>query len=128
MILPVQAGTQQYDIVLEAGVLPRAGEYFDLHRRVLIVTDDGVPASYAAQIAAACDAPTCLTLPQGEKTKCFASLEQLLSAMLAAGLTRKDCVVAVGGGVVGDLSGFAASCYMRGIDFYNIPTLSLIHI
>lgn len=128
MILPVQAGTQQYDIVLEAGVLPRAGEYFDLHRRVLVVTDDGVPASYAALVAAACDAPTCLTLPQGEKTKCFASLERLLSAMLAAGLTRKDCVVAVGGGVVGDLSGFAASCYMRGIDFYNIPTTLLAQV
>lgn len=128
MILSVPAGAQQYDITLASGALARAGECFDLHRRVLIVTDDGVPAAYAAQVAAACDAPTVLTLPQGEGSKCFSSLERLLSAMLAAGLTRRDCVVAVGGGVVGDLSGFAASCYMRGIDFYNIPTTLLAQV
>ena len=128
MILPVQAGAQHYDIVLEAGCLARAGEFLNLHRRVLIVTDDGVPARYAAQLAAVCDMPVCVTIPQGEKSKQLPQLERLLSAMLEADFTRRDCVVAVGGGVVGDLSGFAASCYMRGIDFYNIPTTLLSQI
>lgn len=128
MILPVQAGTQHYDIVLKAGALNEIGDHFLLRRRVLVVTDDGVPVTYASRVAAACGSPTCITIPQGEKSKCFSRLEQLLAAMLEAGLTRQDCVVAVGGGVVGDLSGFAASCYMRGIDFYNVPTTLLAQV
>lgn len=128
MLLPVQAGSQSYDIILERGALQCAGKHLHLQRRVLVVTDDGVPAQYAAQVAAQCKAPTCVTLPQGEKSKGMPEFSRLLTAMLAAGLTRGDCVVAVGGGVVGDLSGFAASCYMRGIDFYNIPTTLLAQV
>lgn len=128
MLLPVSVGSQVYLIVLERGALQNVGKHLDLRRRVLIVTDDGVPAQYAAQVAAQCKAPTCITLPQGEQSKQLSALSRLLSAMLEAGLTRGDCVVAVGGGVVGDLSGFAASCYMRGIDFYNIPTTLLAQV
>ena len=69
-----------------------------------------------------------VTVPQGEESKCFAMLEHILGVMLDMGFTRKDAVVAVGGGVVGDLSGFAASMYMRGIDFYNIPTTLLSQV
>ena len=64
----------------------------------------------------------------GEDSKSLAVFGQLLQTMLEHDFSRKDCVVAVGGGVVGDLSGFAASAYMRGIDFYNIPTTLLSQI
>ena len=68
------------------------------------------------------------TVPRGEGSKSFAVLEKLLTAMLDAGFTRGDCVCAVGGGMVGDLAGFAAASFMRGVDFYNIPTTVLSQV
>lgn len=94
----------------------------------MIVTDDGVPAEYTRAVAEASRTPTVLCLPQGEDSKRIPVWQSVLSKMLESGFTRSDCVVAVGGGVVGDLSGFAASAYMRGIDFYNIPTTLLSQI
>ena len=117
-----------YDIVVERGVLRRAGELLRLNRRVLIVTDEGVPTEYASRVAEQCETPLVVTVPQGEGSKSFGVLEMLCDRMLQAGFTRSDCVVAVGGGVVGDLAGFAAACYMRGIDFYNIPTTLLSQV
>ena len=128
MILRLDLPQNGYDIILERGALARAGELLDLDRSVLIVTDDGVPAQYAAIVAKACRRAVTVTVPQGEASKSFACLEMLCARMLAEGLTRTDCVVAVGGGVVGDLAGFAAASYMRGIDFYNIPTTLLSQV
>ena len=128
MIIPVNADNGCYDIVLERGSLKKAGQLLELDRRVLVVTDEGVPPEYAGCVAGQCKEPIVVTVPRGEGSKSFEQLERLLSAMLEASFTRGDCVVAVGGGVVGDLSGFAASCYMRGIDFYNIPTTLLAQV
>ena len=128
MLIPVNPENGRYDIVLEQDALKKAGQLLDLDRRVLIVTDSGMPRRYADALAAQCKAPILVTIPGGEASKSIAQFEQLLSAMLRADFTRKDCVAAVGGGVVGDLSAFAASCYMRGIDFYNIPTTLLSQV
>ena len=128
MIIPVNADNGCYDIVLERGSLKKAGQLLELGRRVLVVTDEGVPPEYAGCVASQCREAIVVTVPRGEGSKSFEQLERLLSAMLEASFTRGDCVVAVGGGVVGDLSGFAASCYMRGIDFYNIPTTLLAQV
>ena len=128
MVLHLDLPQNGYDIILERGVLQRAGEHLKLDRRVLIVTDDGVPAEYAKTVATQCKAPTVVTVPMGEGSKSFATLEMLCRTMLREGFTRTDCVVAVGGGVVGDLAGFAAATFMRGIDFYNIPTTVLSQV
>lgn len=128
MILSLNLEQDSYDIVVERGILQKAGELLKLNRKVLVVTDDGVPPVYAQTILSQCEEGVLMTLPAGESTKNFASFQMLLSKMLEASFTRKDCVVAVGGGVVGDLSGFAAACYMRGIDFYNIPTTLLSQV
>ena len=127
-LLPVRLADAEYVIRVERGALARVGELIPLDRRVLIVTDEGVPEAYAAAVAAAAKAPTTVTVPQGEGSKSLAMLERLLSAMLDAGFTRTDAVVAVGGGVCGDLAGLAAATYMRGIDFYNIPTTLLAQV
>ncbi len=128
MIIPVRLGQESYDIILERGALKRAGQLINLNRRVLVVTDTGVPAEYADTVAAQCKAATKAVIPMGESSKSMESFEKLLKTMLTNGFTRGDCVVAVGGGVVGDLSGFVSSCYMRGIDFYNIPTTLLSQV
>ena len=128
MILTVELGERRYDIIIERGSLAKVGSLLPLDRKVLIVTDDGVPAQYAKTAAAQCKDSVIVTVPQGEDSKSVARWEMLLGVMLENGFTRKDCVVAVGGGVVGDLAGFAAASYMRGMDFYNIPTTTLSQI
>jgi len=128
MVMHLNLPSGGYDIYLERGALKRAGELLSLNRRVLVVTDDGVPADYAACIAAQSREAHVVTVPQGEGSKSFATLEHLCKILLQKGFTRSDCVVAVGGGVVGDLAGFAAASYMRGIDFYNVPTTVLSQV
>ena len=117
-----------YDIVVERGILEKAGEHLNPDRRVLIVTDSGVPEIYAQTLAKQCKSPVICTVESGEASKSIETFSFLLQTMLENGFSRKDCVAAVGGGVVGDVSGFAASAYMRGIDFYNIPTTLLSQI
>ncbi|MBQ8868654.1 MAG: 3-dehydroquinate synthase [Oscillospiraceae bacterium] len=128
MIIPVKTSQGSYDIVLERGALSRAGEYLELNRRVLVVTDSGVPAQYAKEVAKNCKNATILTIKEGEQSKNIEVYASVLKALVEGSFTRTDCVVAVGGGVVGDLSGFAAATFMRGIDFYNIPTTVLSQV
>lgn len=116
------------DIVLESGCIARINELLDLKRRVLIVTDNGVPTQYARSVADACTAPRVITVAGGDGCKSLEILSSLLDAMLEHGLTRQDCVIAVGGGSVCDLAGFAASIYARGIEHYNIPTTLLAQV
>ena len=124
----MELGADSYDIVVERGALNRVGELFNLDRKVMIVTDIGVPSRYADIVKAASKEPFIFCSEEGEDAKCLATWEKILCAMLNAGFTRKDCVVAVGGGMVGDMAGFAAASYMRGIDFYNIPTTVLSQV
>ena len=128
MTIHMNLGEDSYDILVERGLLAKAHEHLNLNRRVLVVTDTGVPAEYAETVAALCKEGVICTVEMGEASKSLEGFGTLLSTMLEHGFSRKDCVVAVGGGVVGDLAGFAASAYMRGIDFYNIPTTLLSQI
>lgn len=128
MIIPVKTSSGQYDIILERGALQKAGELLNLERRVLIVTDTGVPAQYADTVAKACKTAVVVTIQQGEASKTLDTWQSILAALVENNFTRTDCVVAVGGGVVGDMAGFAAAAFMRGIDFYNIPTTLLSQV
>lgn len=128
MNINVKTSNGNYDVVIERGALLKAGEYLKLNRKVLIVTDSGVPEAYSKTVASLCKTPVVVTIPQGEASKQTDNWQLLLKTMVENDFTRTDCVVAVGGGVVGDLSGFAAATYMRGIDFYNIPTTVLSQV
>ncbi len=128
MIISVKTQLGGYDIVLGRGVISSVGEHCDTTKKALIVTDSGVPSAYAETVAAQFSRSIIKTIPQGEVSKSFDTYKELLAVMCDNEFTRSDCVVAVGGGVVGDLSGFCASTYMRGIDFYNIPTTLLSQV
>lgn len=128
MTIHMDLGRDSYDILIERGILAKAGQHLNLNRRVLVVTDTEVPEVYAKTLAGQCRNSVICTVETGEGSKSLTVFGQLLQTMLEHDFSRKDCVVAVGGGVVGDLSGFAASAYMRGIDFYNIPTTLLSQI
>ena len=123
--LTMNLGARSYDIILRRGSLENLYQFANLGRRVAVVTDSGVPPIYAQMVADQCKDAVVITVPQGEASKSFKTLESVLNQMLAFGMGRGDLVIAVGGGVVGDLAGFAASIYMRGIDFINCPTTTL---
>ena len=128
MIIPVKTSVGTYDIVLERGALNSIDKYLNLNRKVLVVTDSGVPAQYAKAVAEYAEEAFVVTIPQGETSKQIEAYQMLLQELVRNGFTRTDCIVAVGGGVVGDLSGFVAATFMRGIDFYNIPTTLLSQV
>ena len=128
MIIPVKLGKDSYDIILERGAIRKAGELLDIKGKVLIVTDSGVPAEYAETVASQFEESYIFTFPQGEQSKNFDTYRAICEKLLEYSFTRRDAVIAVGGGVVGDISGFAAATYMRGIAFYNIPTTLLSQV
>lgn len=128
MKLSMSLGSRSYDIVLKRGSLAKASQLCNLDRKVLVVTDDGVPPQYAQTILRQCGQGHLLVVPQGEGSKSVHMWQTLLARMLQLDFGRDDAVAAVGGGVVGDLAGFAASAYMRGIDFFQFPTTTLAQV
>ncbi len=126
--LRMELGERSYDIRVGKGLLSFAGDFFNLERRVFILTDEGVPREYAERVLSCCKYGKIYTVAQGEGSKSIATLEKVLEEMLSFGLSRKDALVSVGGGVIGDLGGFAAASYMRGIDFYQVPTTLLAQV
>lgn len=127
-MIRMELGKNSYNIELERGNLDRAGELLNLDRKVMIITDAGVPLIYAEKIAEQSKEAHIKVVSQGEGSKSLQTTEEILTEMLRLQFSRKDCVVAVGGGVVGDLGGFVASLYMRGVDFYNVPTTVLSQV
>lgn len=130
MIIPLDLGKDSYDIILERGAIKKAGELLGIEkdRKVLVVTDTGVPREYADTVAWCYDDSHIFIFPEGEKSKNFDTYRAICQTLSSAHFTRHDAVIAVGGGVVGDMAGFAAATYMRGIDFYNIPTTLLSQV
>ena len=131
----VALGERAYDIHVGRGLLARAGELCApvlKQRRVFIVTDSNVAPLYLAPLTNSLKAAGIradhFVVPAGEASKDFAHLEHLLDAMLAAKCERGTMIVALGGGVVGDLTGFAASVLLRGVDFIQIPTTLLSQV
>ncbi|MBY0430415.1 MAG: 3-dehydroquinate synthase, partial [Rhodospirillales bacterium] len=134
-ILTVDLGDRSYPIHVGQDLLDQAGLLMKpvLRRpRVFIVSDDIVAPLYLGRLQAALDRAGIVhaakILPAGERTKDFAHLEALLGAMLEARCERSTTIVALGGGVIGDLTGFAASILLRGVDFVQIPTTLLSQV
>ena len=123
-----------YNVVVGRGLLAEAGARIAplVRGQTVIVSDETVAALHGpalqASLAAAGVRSEIVAVPVGEASKSFAELERLMDRLLAAGLDRKDVVVALGGGVVGDLAGLAAALYMRGIDFVQVPTTLLAQV
>lgn len=128
MELTVKLGAKTYPIYFEHGILSRIGQHVNLDRKVFILTDTGVPESYLITLLSQCTQGYYEVVEKGEGAKSFPIFEHLCGRLLEYGFTRKDLVISLGGGVVGDLGGFVAASYMRGIDFVGIPTTTLSQI
>lgn len=132
----VDLGEHAYDIEIAAGLLPEVGAkvaaLLPKARRAVIITDSNVGPLYAGilldSLAAAGLGASVLTVAAGEQSKNMGTLSVLLEQMAESGLTRTDVLLTLGGGVVGDLGGFAAASYMRGIPFVQVPTSLLAQI
>lgn len=127
MIVPVHLGSRSYPIYIEPHAIDHLSDYLP-ERRYAIITDDGVPSQWVEKVSAQLPDSFVITIPQGEGSKSFPVYESVLKEMARHSMSRKDAVLALGGGVPGDLAGFAAATYMRGIDFYNIPTTVLSQV
>ena len=127
-------GFAAYDVVVGRGLLSELGARIAAlgQGRIVIVTDETVAALHGPTVLAALEGAgvraRLLTVPPGEASKSFAELERVIDRLLAFGLDRGDLIVALGGGVVGDLAGLAAALYMRGIDFVQVPTTLLAQV
>ena len=134
MKLTVNLGEKSYPIYIENHILESAesfiSEIFN-GKRIMIISDDHVFPLYGQKLLDKLKPSyEChfLILPHGENTKSFESLPEIYSAMIAAKISRSDLVIALGGGVIGDLSGFAAATFLRGIKFVQIPTSLLAQV
>jgi 3-dehydroquinate synthase len=127
--LQVELGARRYPIRIGRGLLdqPEALAALVTGRHALVVTDGNVAPHYLARVQAALagKATQSLVLPPGEQEKTLARFTEVMATLAAMGATRDATVVALGGGVVGDLAGFAAACWMRGVRFVQLPTTLL---
>lgn len=115
-------------LIVKRGAVSHIADWVPTDRKVMVVTDSGVPFQYAQAVLSCCPDAYCYVFEPGEENKTLQTVQGILSDMLENGFTRGDAVIAVGGGVVGDVAGFAAASYMRGIDFYNVPTTLLSQV
>ncbi|MCH3960985.1 MAG: 3-dehydroquinate synthase [Solobacterium sp.] len=128
MKIDVHTKEKEYSVILERGVLAKASQWIRFSGQIFIVSDDGVPAKWVHQLQEQFPQAETYIFPNGEGSKNFATLQEILKAMQKAHLSRQDTLIAIGGGVVGDMAGFASAIYMRGIRYINIPTTSLSQI
>src|SRR5947208_1792475 len=135
IVVNVALGERSYDIVIGRGQLTSLGEKIAALRpgaKAAIVTDETVAphhlAATEAALAAAGIGSASVTVPAGETSKSFAMLERVCEALIAARIERADVVLALGGGVIGDLAGLAAALVRRGLDYVQVPTTLLAQV
>jgi 3-dehydroquinate synthase len=135
IVVPVALGARAYDIAIGRGAIATLGARIKALRpgaRVVIVTDETVArhhlATCEAALAAAGIEASRIAVPEGESSKSYATFETVCEAIIAARIERGDLVVALGGGVIGDLAGFAAASVRRGLDFVQVPTSLLAQV
>ena len=128
----VRAGRHRYDVLIGSGLLERLGEYVRKYlprKTCAIISDESVAAIFGSQaienLTRADYRPTLITIPAGEKSKNLNKAGGVCNRMIAAGLDRESFVIGLGGGVIGDISGFVAAIFHRGIPHVQIPTTLL---
>ena len=114
-----------YDIIIKKGILTEVEKYLNLDRKVMIITDSNIQNEYIEKVLSKSKEGYVYKIKSGESSKSFSNYNKIMKKLIDYNFERSDAIIALGGGVVGDLSGFVASTYLRGIDFYNIPTTLL---
>ncbi|QRG86288.1 3-dehydroquinate synthase [Bulleidia sp. zg-1006] len=123
--IDVKIPNKSYSIYLEDGLLAHLNTYLNTQKRYIIISDTGVPKKWKDLILDQLSNTALIEFEQGEKHKSLETYSFLLKKLVSLKVTRKDMILALGGGVVGDLAGFVASTYRRGIAYIQIPTTTL---
>ena len=122
----------KYNIYITSKKLPKAviNKQISLKNKILIITDDGVPKKYIKELRNSIKNKNInvITLKQGENSKSFSSYQRILNKLLDLKFDRSDTLIALGGGVIGDITGFCAATYLRGIDYIQIPSTLLAQV
>ena len=126
----VSLGEKSYSIYIEENIFARLGEYIGTADKWFVLTDENVDRLYGDRLTKILSGLpySKMVVPAGEMSKNFQTVEEVINAMVAARITRHSTLIAFGGGVVGDLAGFCASIYMRGIRYVQIPTTLLAQV
>ena len=134
-IVPVSLGSRSYQIKVNSGLLARLGAEcaaLKLGQRCAVITDTNVGKKFAKaalkSLSASGFEPVLVMIPAGEKSKSLSVVEKCFDTLAKHRLERKSFIVALGGGVVGDLAGFVAASYLRGIPFVQVPTTLLAQV
>ena len=117
-----------YDVLIEKGLLSKLSEYVDKDKEYLIITDTNIPREYIMTVKSQLNVTLVYALQPGESLKCAEKVNEIIEDMIAHSIPRSITLVALGGGVIGDFTGFIASIYMRGVDFIQIPTSLLSQV
>lgn len=128
MKLTVSLPGSSYPVWIEKDCLSHLADKLDTQKKTILVYDSGIPQKWVDLVLQQFTNASCFCFEQGEGSKNITTYQQLLMAMSQAELNRKSQVIALGGGVTGDMAGFAAATYMRGIDFINLPTTVLAQV
>lgn len=124
----VSLDKNSYDVLIEKGLLSRVSEFLDTDKEYLIITDTNIPREYILTVKSQLNVTLVYALQPGESLKCAEKANEVIEDMIAHSIPRSITLIALGGGVVGDFTGFIASVYMRGVDFIQIPTSLLSQV
>lgn len=119
---------KEYKVHINSGILSNVDKYIDVYREIVIITDDFIPKQYLNTLKSKILNPLIFEVPMGESSKSIEIAYSIINEMIDKKISRGALLIALGGGVIGDLTGFIASIYMRGIDFIQIPTTLLSQI
>ena len=128
MEMNIQLAEKTSRVYIEKDCRLHLEKYISLDCKVMVITDEGVPKQYHEEVLKQCKEGYLFVAKQGEETKSLGVYEQILQRLLELDFSRKDLVIALGGGVIGDLSGFVAGTFKRGMRFASIPTTTLSQI
>ena len=127
--LTINMKSRKYPVIIESGLFRTIGTTLGQHftgKKIAMITDENIQKSYGDYLERQLNASQCewelIVLPAGDTSKSFSTLSVIYKRLLDFQLTRDDVIVALGGGIIGDISGFAASTFLRGVDFVQIPT------
>jgi 3-dehydroquinate synthase len=126
--LEIKSSLKSYEVLIEDGLLDHLEPHLDPAVFYVIIADDGIPQIYLDKVAVAVPWHVIVRFPQGEAHKNLAEFTRVIDIMIRQNVKKDSCVIALGGGVTGDLAGFAASVYLRGIPLIQIPTTLLAQI
>lgn len=125
MKLNVNLKDKSYEVIVEKGIIKNITPYVDIEKKFLIVSDDRIPNVYINTIKKQLRKVDVFIFPHGENNKSLDNYKLIIDRLVKEDFSRKDYMIALGGGVVSDLAGFVASTYKRGMNLINIPTTTL---